>query len=152
MSVCEFAVTLVGSFITQCRSLTSSRSLRLYAVCRTANLEHKYSGANPVKVVSLAAAFWMSRNAPRKESFLGGALSDIQKTAARETRAKAYKPSWPFQFHAGALDFSILGVQTGNQRLHRSLKMSKHGLLYFVVFEVCSLRLSHSFPKQYCNN
>ena len=49
---------------------------------------------------------------------------------------------------SGVLDFSILRVQTGNQRLHRSLKTSKHGLLYFVVFEVCSLRLSHSFPKQ----
>ena len=34
-----------------------------------------------------------------------------------------------FSFHAGALDFSILRVQTGNQRLHRSLKMSKNGLL-----------------------
>ena len=46
------------------------------------------------------------------------------------------------------LDFSILRVQTGNQRHRRSLKMSKHRLLYFLVFEVCSLRLSHSFPKQ----
>ena len=52
------------------------------------------------------------------------------------TRVKTYKPSWLFQFHAGALDFSILGLQTTNQRLHRGLKMSKHGLLYFIVFEV----------------
>ena len=38
-----------------------------------------------VKVVSLAAVFWMSRNAPPKE---GGALRDTQKTAARETSVK----------------------------------------------------------------
>ena len=49
---------------------------------------------------------------------------------------KTFKPSLLFQFHAGAPDFFILGVQTSNQRLHHSLKMSKHGLLYFVVFEV----------------
>ena len=36
------------------------------------------------EVVSLPAVFWMSRNAPPKESF-GGALRDIQKMAARET-------------------------------------------------------------------
>ena len=60
----------------------------------------------------------------------------------------------------GWMDRSIHGqfitqkitIQTGNQRLYRNLKMSKHGLLYFVVFEVCSLRLSHSFPKQHRNN
>ena len=33
-------------------------------------------------LVSFAAVFWMSRNAPPKE---GGALRDIQKTAAKET-------------------------------------------------------------------
>ena len=33
-------------------------------------------------VVSFAAVFWMSRNAP---PFFGGALRDIQKTAAKET-------------------------------------------------------------------
>ena len=35
-------------------------------------------------LVSLAAVFWASRNAPPKEK-IGGALRDIQKTAARET-------------------------------------------------------------------
>ena len=35
----------------------------------------------PVTLVSLATVFWMSRNV----SF-GGALRDIQKTAAKETR------------------------------------------------------------------
>ena len=38
-------------------------------------------------VVSLAAIFWMSRNAPP----FGGALRDIQKTAARETSFLAAK-------------------------------------------------------------
>ena len=37
-----------------------------------------------LRVVSLTADFWMSRNAPPIFSF-GGALSDVQKTAARET-------------------------------------------------------------------
>ena len=35
-------------------------------------------------LVSFTAVFWMSRNAPPKVS-LGGALRDIQKTAAKET-------------------------------------------------------------------
>ena len=35
-------------------------------------------------LVSLVAIFWMSYNAPPKE---GGALRDIQKTAARETNS-----------------------------------------------------------------
>ena len=35
------------------------------------------------KLVSLAAVFWMSRNT------LGGALRDIQKTAAKETKRKS---------------------------------------------------------------
>ena len=35
-----------------------------------------------IRVVSLAAVFWMSRNVPPNE----GTLRDIQKTAARETR------------------------------------------------------------------
>ena len=35
------------------------------------------------RVVSLAAVFWMSRNAPHS---FGGALRDVQKTAARETK------------------------------------------------------------------
>ena len=35
-------------------------------------------------LVSLAAIFWMSGNAPPKE---GGALRDIQKKAARETNS-----------------------------------------------------------------
>ena len=38
----------------------------------------------PGLLVSFAAVFWMSRNAPPKVS-LGGALRDIQKTAAKET-------------------------------------------------------------------
>ena len=38
-------------------------------------------------VVSFAAVFWMSRNAPPKETSLGGALRDIQKTAAKETNS-----------------------------------------------------------------
>ena len=37
-------------------------------------------------VVSFAAVFWMSRNAPPKEE---GALRDIQKTAAKETNGVA---------------------------------------------------------------
>ena len=36
-------------------------------------------------LVSLAAVFWMSRDAPLKELSFGGALRDIRKTAARET-------------------------------------------------------------------
>ena len=38
-------------------------------------------GPGTYYLVSLAAVFWMSRNAPQKER---GALRDIQKTAARE--------------------------------------------------------------------
>ena len=36
-------------------------------------------------LVSFAAVFWMSRNAPPKET-KGEALRDIQKTAAKETK------------------------------------------------------------------
>ena len=36
------------------------------------------------RIVSLAAVFWMSRNAPPK----GGALRDMQKAAARETNSR----------------------------------------------------------------
>ena len=39
---------------------------------------------SPASIVSLAAVFWMSRNAPPS---CGGALRDIQKTAAWETTA-----------------------------------------------------------------
>ena len=38
-----------------------------------------------LEIVSFAAVFWMSRNVPPKETSLGGALRDIQKTAAKET-------------------------------------------------------------------
>ena len=41
-------------------------------------------GYHPPRLVSLAAVFWTSRNAPPKEK-IGGALRDIQKTAVRET-------------------------------------------------------------------
>ena len=37
----------------------------------------------PIPLVSFVAVFWMSRNAPLRS--FGGALRDIQKTAARET-------------------------------------------------------------------
>ena len=38
------------------------------------------------RLVSLAAVFWMSRNAlPKERRSFGGALRDIQKTAARVT-------------------------------------------------------------------
>ena len=36
-------------------------------------------------LVSLAAVFWMTRNAPLKELSFGGELRHIRKTAARET-------------------------------------------------------------------
>ena len=36
-------------------------------------------------LVSLAAVFWMTRNAPLKELSFGGALRHIRKMAARET-------------------------------------------------------------------
>ena len=41
------------------------------------------------RIVSLAAVFRMSRNAPPKESSFRGASRDIQKTAARETRSRS---------------------------------------------------------------
>ena len=41
-----------------------------------------HSGLSRYCLVSLAAVFWMSRNAP---SPFGAVLRDIQKTAARET-------------------------------------------------------------------
>ena len=43
-------------------------------------------------LVSLAAIFWMSRNAPPRRSSFGGALRDIQKTAVRETN-RLWEPS-----------------------------------------------------------
>ena len=43
-------------------------------------------GLNAIRaIVSFAVVFWMSRNAPPS---LGGALRDIQETAAKETRTK----------------------------------------------------------------
>jgi len=41
-----------------------------------------------MSLVSFAAVFWMSRNAPPKveERSLGGALRDFQMTAAKETK------------------------------------------------------------------
>ena len=47
------------------------------------NIHSRYSLDLVEWVVSLAAVFWMSRNAPPKER--GGALRDIQKTATKET-------------------------------------------------------------------
>ena len=43
-------------------------------------------------LVSLAAVFWMSHNAPPTS---GGALRDIQKTAARETSKEWEKYNFP---------------------------------------------------------
>ena len=57
------------------------------------------------QLVSLAAVFWMTHHAPPKnspKSSFWGALRDIQKTAARETRfhrwVKVFLPVFPIQF------------------------------------------------------
>jgi len=39
-----------------------------------------------------------------------------------------------------------------DQRLRHSLSWPKHGLLYFVAFVPYSVKLSHSFLKQYCSS
>ena len=65
---------------------TPDRSLgdvvRSHARARDRESEGQDKKGAPRRLVSLAAVFWTSRNAPPKE---WGALRDIQKTAARET-------------------------------------------------------------------
>ena len=63
-------------------------------------------------VVSFAAIFWMSRNAPPKETkvSLGGALRDIQKTAAKETNADDAMKLLKF------MSLSIQGIKENNLR------------------------------------
>ena len=46
-------------------------------------------------LVSLAAVFWMSRDAPLKELSFGGALRDIRETAARDSMASK-RDMWIF--------------------------------------------------------
>ena len=46
-------------------------------------------------LVSLAAVFWMSRDAPLKELSFGGALRDIRETAARDSMASK-RDKWIF--------------------------------------------------------
>ena len=59
---------------------------------RSPESRRKVNGSCGVGLVSLAAVFWMSRNAPPTptttppEKKIGEALRDIQKTAVRETR------------------------------------------------------------------
>ena len=70
----------------------------------------------------------------------------------REGGREGGRDRWIHRSIHGQFISQKITIQTGNQRLHRNLKMSKHRLLYFVVFEVCSLTFTLSFPKQYCNN
>ena len=68
--------------------LVPTRGLRknfLFRVAREASCGRTLEPAAKPRVVSLAAVFWMSRDAP--PSF-GGALRDVQKTAARETKPR----------------------------------------------------------------
>ena len=53
---------------------------------RSPESRRKVNGSCGVGLVSLAAVFWMSRNAPPPQKKIGEALRDIQKTAVRETR------------------------------------------------------------------
>ena len=53
---------------------------------------------------------------------------------------------------AGKIDFSSLGAQISNQHRCHSKNKSKHGLLYFVICALCSVKLSHNFPRQRYNN
>ena len=55
---------------------------------RSPESRRKNNGSCGVGLVSLAAVFWMSRNAPHPppKKKIGEALRDIQKTAVRETR------------------------------------------------------------------
>ena len=57
---------------------------------RSPESRRKVNGSCGVGLVSLAAVFWMSRNAPPPSppptKKIGEALRDIQKTAVRETR------------------------------------------------------------------
>ena len=63
-------------------------------------------------LVSFAAVFWMSRNAPTKEP-LGGALRDIQKTAAKETRSSPARQFTIFLMENSSLSVIPLSLVSG---------------------------------------